>query len=103
MNDDTIQVKGFAHQAARGSWICPLLLVVLIIVGGRTGQRLIIEFIAFGMMCVGVLLAIVAFFGIPKYGVKRILGQAIAGLVLNGLFLFIFVTNFLAARAKAGL
>jgi hypothetical protein len=102
MNEiNPVNETGFPHQAARGSWICALLIVVLIIAGGRIGSRLVVELLAFGMMCLGALLGAIALFGIPKYGCRGILGQAIAGLILNGLLLSIFATNFLAARAKA--
>lgn len=94
---------GFPHQAARASWVCPLLIVVINIVAGRTGVRVLIEFCALGLMTVGIVLSLIAFIGIPKYGCRGILAQAIAGLLLNGLLLAIFVTNFLAARAKHGL
>jgi hypothetical protein len=46
-------------------------------------------------------LGIAALFGIRKHGRKGILAPALAGLVLNGLLLFIFITNFVAARAAA--
>ena len=98
---NAIRPTGFPHQAARGSWICSLLIVVLTIAGARIGSRVLVELLAFGMMCVGALFAIVALFGIPRYGCRGILIQALAGLTLNGLLLSIFVTNFLAARAKA--
>jgi hypothetical protein len=102
MDNNALAEKGFPHQAARGSWICPLLIVVVTAVGNRLGNRLLVEFGALALMCIGMLLAIIAFCGIPKYGMRGILGQAIAGVILNGLLLTIFVTNFLAARAWAG-
>jgi len=106
MNNDAISEKGFPHQAARGSWICPLLIIGMLMVGGHVGRSLgspvILELVALAMMCIGMVLAIIAFCGIPKYGARGLLAQAISGVLLNGLFLFIFVTNFLAARARAG-
>ena len=102
MNEtNAVRPTGFPHQAARGSWLCALLIVVLTIVGGRIGSRIVVELLALGMMSVGALLGAIALFGIPKYGCRGILVQALAGLILNGLLLSIFVTNFLAARAKA--
>jgi hypothetical protein len=50
---------------------------------------------------VGFLLGFVALFGIRTHGKKRILAPAIVGIMINGLLLFIFITNFLAARARA--
>jgi hypothetical protein len=102
MNNEAVAEKAFPHQAARGSWICPLLIIVVTTVGNRLGNRLLVEFGALALMCIGMLLAIIAFCGIPKYGLRGILGQAIAGVILNGLLLSIFVANFLAARARHG-
>jgi hypothetical protein len=89
---------GFPHKAARSSWVCALLVFVLIVVGSRTGARLAIEFLSFGLMLVGGILALIAFFGIPKFGWRGLLAQAIAGALANGLLLFIFISNFLKAR-----
>jgi len=95
------QKTGFAYQAAKASWATGAIIFVLIAFGGRTGARVIIELVALLLMLVGLLLGIIALFGIPKHGVKGILGPALTGIVINGLLVLIFATNFLAARAKA--
>jgi hypothetical protein len=59
----------------------------------------IIELTALVLILVGMIFGVVALFGISKHGAKRILAPALAGIVINGLLLFIFVTNFVAARA----
>ena len=91
----------FAHQAAKGSWASAIIIFVLVAFGGRLGARVFIELIAFLLMVVGLALGVIALLGIRKHGMKGILAPAIVGIILNGLLLFIFVTNFLAARAKA--
>lgn len=62
---------------------------------------LIMDLIAFGVMTIGLIFGLIALAGISRYGAKGILAPAIVGIILNGLLLFIFVTNFLAARARA--
>jgi acyl carrier protein len=52
-------------------------------------------------MVAGLVLGVIALSGIRKYGAKGILAPAVVGIGINGLLLFIFVTNFVAARAKA--
>ncbi len=42
-----------------------------------------------------------ALFGIRKNGFKGILASALAGILCNSLLLLLFVTNFLAARARS--
>ena len=98
-----VKQTGLPHQAARGSWICPLLIVMVSMVAGRTGSRLIVELFALVLILVGLVLAVIAFSGIRKYGCRGILAQAIAGFLINGLLAAIFVTNFLAARTRHAL
>ena len=91
----------FAHQAAKLSWVCPLILVVINIFAKQVASPLIIDLLALLLIAVGFIFGIIALCGIPKHGPKGILGPALAGLAINGLLIFIFVTNFMAARAKA--
>jgi hypothetical protein len=91
----------FPHQAAKASWVCAVIVFLLVAFGGRTGAKAILELVALVIMAIGSLLGIVALFGIPKHGAKGILAPALVGIILNGLLIFIFVTNFMATRAKA--
>ena len=59
------------------------------------------DLVALLLIVVGLAFGIIALFGIPRHGMKGILVSAIAGITMNGLLLFIFVTNFMAARARA--
>jgi len=52
-------------------------------------------------MVVGLFLGIIALFGIRKHGARGVLAPALVGIATNGVLLFIFATNFFAARAKA--
>src|SRR6185436_13824324 len=87
----------FPHQAAKASWASGVLVFALIAFGNRSGAKLAIEFIAFAFMVVGLILGVIALFGIRKHGTKQILAPALVGIIIHGLLLSIFVTNFLAA------
>ena len=51
-------------------------------------------------LIIGLVLGVVALFGIRKHGTKGILAPALVGILINGLLLFIFVSNFVAAQAR---
>jgi hypothetical protein len=91
----------FARQAARASWIAPVIIFLLFAFAHQVAAQLILELIALVLIMAGLCLGIAALFGIRKHGRKGILAPALVGLVLNGLLLFIFITNFVAARAAA--
>jgi len=91
----------FAQQAATGSWVSGVVICVIIVLGGRSDARVVVEFVALLLMVVGFALGIAGLFGIRKHGRKGILAPAIVGIVINALLLSIFVTNFLAARTRA--
>ena len=93
--------KPFAHQAAKLSWVCPLILVVINIFAKQVASPLIIDLLALVLITVGFVFGVIVLCGIPKHGPRGILGPAMAGLVINGLLISIFVSNFMAARAKA--
>lgn len=67
----------------------------------QIGARVIIELVALLLIVVGLVFGVVALFGMRTHGKSGILAPAIVGIIINGLLLFIFVTNFLAARARA--
>jgi hypothetical protein len=94
--------KSIAHQAAKASWVCPIVLMLLLGFGRNVASPLALDLIALLLIVVGFVLGIAAAIGIGKYGAKGILAPAICGILINGLLLSIFVTNFLAARARAG-
>lgn len=92
--------KAFAYQVARASWLGPIVIFVLFAFGYQIAARVVLELIALVLITVGICLGVAALFGIRKHGRKGILAPALVGLILNGLLLFIFITNFLAARAQ---
>ena len=90
----------FARQAARASWIGPIIIFLLFAFAHQVAGQVILELIALVLIVAGIGLGIAALFGIRKHGKKGILAPALVGLILNGLLLFIFITNFLAVRAR---
>ena len=75
----TPQASSLAHQAAKGSWASAVIVFALVAFGGRTGAKAIIELAALLLIAVGLLLGIVALFGIRKHGTKGILVPALVG------------------------
>lgn len=97
---DKPQATAFANQAAKASWIAPLVVLALFVFAHQIAARVLLELIALGLIVTGICFGVAALFGIRKHGKKGILTPALVGLILNGLLLFIFITNFLAARAQ---
>jgi predicted membrane protein len=100
MNAENQPSPTFTHQAAKASWIAPLVVIALFVFGHQVAARVILELIALVLIVAGICLGIAALFGIRKHGRKGIFAPALAGLILNGLLLFIFITNFVAAKAQ---
>jgi hypothetical protein len=88
----------FPRQAAKGSW-ASCVIIFFLLMFSTVGARLVFEIISLLLMLAGIGLGIAALFGIPKYGRTGILLPALIGIILNGLLLFNFITNFIAARA----
>jgi hypothetical protein len=91
----------FGQRAANGSLICGVSIFVLLLVGGSTGAKVVIELVALVLIVAGLILGAIGLFAIRRHGVKGILLPALVGIVINGLLAFIFVTNFSTARARA--
>lgn len=101
MDTPTAPNTSFSHQAAKLSWACPIIILVLGMLSRQAGVRVIIEIASLAIIVAGLLCGIIALFGIRTHGKRGILAPAIVGILINGALLFIFVTNFLTARAKA--
>jgi len=94
--------KSFAHHAAKLSWVCPLFMVLLsAIFAKRVSSPVIIDLVCLLLIVVGFTLGIIGLFGMRRHGPRGILGHAMAGIMINGFLIFIFITNFIAAREKA--
>jgi hypothetical protein len=104
----------FAFQAAKASWMAPLVAIALGIAGNsmlqsgsnlgeegadtiRTG-KIIMALIAFAIVLVGVVFGVIALFGIKKHGGKGILLPSIIGLLLSGGYLYLVVSTLLLVQ-----
>jgi 4-amino-4-deoxy-L-arabinose transferase-like glycosyltransferase len=101
------KTTSFSHQAAKLSWVCPIITIivfVLLIFNRQIVPRKIIALVAsvaLWLVVLGLIFGIVALFGISKHGTKGILAPAIVGIIINGLLLCFVVMNFMTERAKA--
>lgn len=95
----------FAHQAARGSLLAPVLAILVGIAsqslsassGPVPGMAHVITGAAAALLILaGFVLGIVGLCGMNKYGTRGILGRSIAGLLINGLLLAIFAFGLVA-------
>lgn len=80
----------FYQQAAKASWVAPVVALVLGCLTRGSSERSpmtggIVGLINVAMTFTGLVMGIVALFGVRKYGSRGILAPAIVGLVLNGL------------------
>jgi hypothetical protein len=107
----------FAFQAAKASWMAPLLAIALGIAGmamlpihpgmeeeavhtARIGKT-VIGFIAFAIVLVGVVFGILALFGIRKHGAKGILAPSIMGLLLSSGYIYLLISAILLVQRIA--
>jgi hypothetical protein len=100
--------KSFAHQAARGSLLAPLL-AILVSVAARASEQtapvprmvpVMVGVVCLILIITGFVMGMVGLWGIKQQGPRGILGRSIAGLIINGLLLFFFVVGFMAGWGK---
>jgi ABC-type glycerol-3-phosphate transport system permease component len=92
-----------AQQAAKASWMAPLIVVIFnyAIKSSlqRTGSRsMVIVVVSLVIYIAGLLLAIYALSQVKAAGRKGVLAPAIVGLLLNGLFLLVIASVVLMNR-----
>jgi len=94
------KLSNLSRRAANLSWQLFIVTVILVMLSHQIpGGLVIIECIAFFTISIGLVCGIVGLVGGgSEPGAKRSFLPALAGTVLNGLLLFIFITNFVAAR-----
>lgn len=89
----------FAQQAARASWVAPVIALGLGCLTNTARQdpshtsrtaELLIGGVNVCLILTGFVLGIVALFGIRRYGREKILAPALTGIILNGFFVAIF-------------
>jgi uncharacterized protein (TIGR03067 family) len=95
----------FAQTAAKASWILFLITLVVVMLSPRlhsiSGAIILLEGVAFLTMTAGAICGIVGLLCMERVGAGKVLLPALIGIILNGLLLFIFITNFVTARRAA--
>jgi len=100
--------KTFAHQAAAGSLLAPLIVILVnaaLHASSQTPQMsrtvvLISGFACLTIIVAGFAMAIVGLCGVKRHGARGLLGKSIAGLLINGLLLILFVIGFTIGLGK---
>jgi uncharacterized protein (TIGR03067 family) len=91
-----------SQKVARSSWMLFILAIILTVLSRQIPRAVVpCEIAVFVVLVAGVVCAVVGLSGIRRHGTQRVLWPSLVGVVLNGLVLFIFATNFAAARAAA--
>jgi hypothetical protein len=107
----------FAFQAAKASWLAPLIAIGLGIAGtvmlpihpgmeeeavhtARIG-KVVIGLIAVAIVLVGVVLGVLALFGVRKHGARGILAPSLIGLLLSSGYLYLLVSTILLVQQIA--
>ena len=103
--------KPFAVQAARASFLAPIIAFVcgIVVKGAIVNSHMqiprIVNIITGSCGCLlillGFVLGIVALFGIRRHGKKEILGYAIAGLCINGIIIIMMINLHFALKNMA--
>lgn len=91
--------RSWGKTLARASWIT---FAAIVFANGSLRERLpyLVDLLALVGAIVGFVLGAIALLWIRHDGRKGILAPALAGILLNGLTVLIWVTNFLAYRAR---
>lgn len=92
----------WAQKAAKASWQIFIVVVILTMLSKQIPRTVVIvEWVVFLLLIAGFVSGVLALSGIRKLGSERVLFPGLVGVVLNGFLIFIFVTNFMAAREQA--
>lgn len=86
---------------ARASW---MTFIGVLVGNGVLAGRLpfLIDLLALAGAAIGVTLGALALARVGREGAKGVVGPALAGVLLNGLVVLVWVSNFLAYRARHG-
>jgi len=94
--------KSTAHYLAAASWVLPIVVVALCLAFAGifselpkdpTGTKgMILVLAAFLLFLIGTLLGVFGLVGVEKYGRRGLFGPALAGTIINGIFVIVGVT-----------
>lgn len=92
--------RPFAFQAAKTSWLAPILAVgVSVVINGALGRDLpraasiVGSFCSILFIASGLVFSIVALCGVPRHGKRGILIPAVAGVCINGLLVAFMIIS----------
>lgn len=88
------------QKLATASWAVPLVYAFAARVVGLLIGRVLADMLVFFIAVAGLLAALFCLVAITRYGRKGIFAPAMAGVLVCGLILAIWVPNFLAARER---
>jgi tetratricopeptide (TPR) repeat protein len=95
----------FAMKVAKASWIIPLLCLGIVVMGKLAIESpkgsLILGDLAILLFVFGILFGLTSLFGIKNYGRKGILLPGITGIILNSVFLTLFLLIVVSAYKPA--
>ena len=95
----------FAIQAAKASWIIPLLCLGIMVLGKFAIESpkglLIVSDLAILLFVFGIFFGLFSLFGIKDYGRKGILLPSITGIILNSVFLTLLILIVISAYTPA--
>ena len=105
MNENT----PFARQAAKASWLAPFIAIVMGFFGNALANSnpdgpssrtvsLVVGALALIIVLAGLILGVLALFGIKKHGARGILVPAIVGIVLSSGYLYLLISAILIVR-----
>ena len=89
------------RTAATLSWAMFIFVIAANVTLRSAGFRTVSDLVCLALLLAGFALGIIALLGVTRHGRQGILIPSIVGLVLNGLFLFVWATNFLAAIQRS--
>ena len=106
MSENKKPKEPFAYQAARFSWIAPIIAIVINCAFSNStrgkyefGEQIAIEdrialgissLLSLSLLVCGLAFAIIALMRMKQHGKHGIFGHALAGLIINGLFFALF-------------
>ena len=103
---ETRQARSFFYQAAKASYVSPLLAIAVnwgtrSVVREHRTLAIIVLSVNIAFIAVGFISAIIALFGIPRHGRKGLLSPAIGGILLSAfLLLSVILSMAMVKRAK---
>jgi lipopolysaccharide export LptBFGC system permease protein LptF len=92
-DSDAILETPIHQKLARTSWICPIVMMIIISMLGNLANGLVGTALSVLFSIVGLTSGFTALAGIRRHGRAKILVPAVIGIGINAFFVWIWVTN----------